>query len=133
MSVRIACLWVLIGCGGDEPRKNGGDRNPDGDETPDEQAPDGETPDEEEPPFACYSDSGTCDAGSEFCLESWLGDLVLSGICAPKPDGCHDCDCILAQDIEQVWLDNVSGTANCSGVLLYCEQQNEAIRVICQQ
>ena len=132
MSVRIACLWVLIGCGGDDPGERGDGRNPTG-ETPEGESPEGESPDEEVSTFECYSQAGTCDAGSEFCLESWQGDIAMSGTCAPLPEGCRSCDCVLEQDIEQVWFDTVSETDNCSGAILYCEQQDAAIRVLCQK
>src|SRR5262245_37102972 len=81
----------------------------------------------------CEGAGEDCDAASEYCLESWAGEVLMAAVCAPLPDGCGYCDCVTSQDMDQVWRSLVSDTDNCDGAIVYCGQENEAIRVQCMK
>lgn len=73
--------------------------------------------------FDCSGE--TCDAASQYCLRSFVGDVQTTSDCAALPAGCSTCECA---------SDDAPGqfptTTNCSGVIS-CSSSNGQISVDC--
>jgi hypothetical protein len=131
-------LWgLLAGCAGDEGNdgKDGKDGGGDlGEETTGDTETDETDDTEPDQPseVECFAPD-PCDAASEYCLESYVNSVQMAGTCAPLPEACHACDCVLEQDIDAVWRDLNDGSSNCDGAVVYCQQDDAAIWVTCNK
>ena len=72
-----------------------------------------------------------CDAATEYCILSAIGDTTASSVCAPLPTSCTSCDCI--GDVEPTWKELENNTDNCTGATQYCSSSNGEVTVTCQK
>ena len=128
---RIGWLVWVVACSGDGrsdgPRRSDRDTGDDSTPVADTDEPTGAT---DTGLFSC-SYTAACDAETEFCLLAVQGEYTNASVCAPLPERCHSCDCVLDLDIDQVWRDLNNGTVNCAYAVNVCAQDGEQIVVSC--
>ena len=79
--------------------------------------------------FSCAFDYGECqNSATEYCVLSRQGSINMSQQCFDKPTGCNSCDCI---DAQAAW--EATGSNNCTGAVVSCQQSDLVINVICQK
>lgn len=75
--------------------------------------------------FDCAGDP--CEAGTHYCLESYLNNVHNEAKCVALPASCGDCDCASSDAPKQYPTTN-----NCSNSVS-CSQKDTAISVRCDQ
>ena len=73
--------------------------------------------------FDC--DASKCQAGTQYCLESYLNNTFNEAKCVALPSGCSSCDCAESDAPKQYPTSN-----NCSSTVS-CGQENDSISVRC--
>lgn len=68
-----------------------------------------------------------CEAGTHYCLESYLNNVHNEAKCVALPASCEDCDCASSDAPKQYPTTN-----NCSSSVS-CSQHDAAIAVRCDQ
>lgn len=75
--------------------------------------------------FDC--ESSKCEAGTQYCLQSFLNKVHNESKCVALPASCSSCDCASSDAPKQYPTTN-----NCSGTVS-CSQEDAAISVRCDQ
>jgi hypothetical protein len=108
---------ILVGCGGDTSGSS--------ESTGSGSTGTGSTGTGAPSTFDCGSTK--CEAGTQYCLESYLNNVHNEEKCAPLPASCSSCDCASSDAPKQYPTTN-----NCSNTVS-CSQSDAAISVRCDQ
>lgn len=76
-------------------------------------------------PVTVACESLTCDGNTEYCLLTYVNEVLATTDCPALPEACTGCGC--AQDDA---LEQFEGATNCSS-LISCAEVDGAIRVEC--